>query len=383
MAVSSKGWIKGKTWAFVRERTAILLANRGRRNNLYAIDIALAGEDITQLEEYKEADVIHLHWVNQGFLSFQTLQKIIDSGKRIVWTMHDAWNTTGICHLTLGCEAYRNECGNCKYLTRPHPADLSHTVWEKKRRLYSKRNITFVACSSWLMAEAEKSSLLSGQDVRHVPNPIDTDLFKPLDKAECRRALHLPAGKRLLLFVAQNVNNPNKGMTFLAEAIRSIDNSDVALVMLGGKGEDMGGMMPSTEIFPLGYINDAETIRRIYSAADAFVLPSLSENLPNTIMEAMACGTPCVGFNTGGIPEMIDHKVNGYVARYRDAHDLAQGLADVLENNIAYSTHCREKAVREYSETVVAERYISIYKSGVPQSQTPHAPQSIPPCARY
>ena len=145
MAVSSKGWIKGKTWAFVRERTAILLANRGRRDNLYAIDTALAGEDITQLEEYKEADVIHLHWVNQGFLSFQTLQKIIDSGKRIVWTMHDAWNMTGICHLTLGCEAYRNECGNCTSFCpyAAQPCKDKFTLFQTERDMEDSRNFGF------------------------------------------------------------------------------------------------------------------------------------------------------------------------------------------------------------------------------------------------
>ena len=361
MAVSCKGWIRGKTWAFVKERLAILLANRGRRDNLYAIDIALTGEDVTKLKEYKEADVIHLHWVNQGFLSFNILQKIVNSGKRIVWTMHDAWTTTGICHLTLGCEAYQAQCGNCKYLTHPHPNDLSHTVWEKKRRLYARHNITFVTCSRWLKAEALKSSLLAQQDVRCVPNPIDTARYAPHDKTACRDALHLPTDKKLLLFVAQSVNNPNKGMTYLADAIQRIRDNSIALVMLGGRDNGIKDLIPDTEVYALGYIRDAETICKVYSAADAFVLPSLSENLPNTIMEAMSCGTPCVGFDIGGIPEMIDHKQNGYVARYRDTADLAQGLIDTLNNNAAYSTHCREKVVREYSENAVAEKYINIY----------------------
>lgn len=361
--VAGGGWIKGRSRHFILERLRVLFANRLSRQNLFAVDLFSDGEDITGRAAFAEADVIHLHWVNQGFVSFSTMQKILQSGKRIVWTMHDAWCSTGICHLTMGCKGFENQCGDCRYLAHPSSRDLSHRVWEKKKQLYSGHDITFVTCSRWLMGEAKRSSLLADQDVRSVPNPLDTSLYRPLDKADCRRQLGLPENKRLLLFVAQSVTNPYKGMDYLIEALQKLADADTALVMLGGGDTAFADRLPGIDIHALGYVRDAETMCRAYNAADAFVLPSLSENLPNTIMESMACGTPCVGFDVGGIPEMIDHRQNGYVAAYRDSADLAAGLRDVLEHADRYAAVCLEKVMRCYSEKAVAELYLNIYNS--------------------
>lgn len=365
MMVSSKGVVKGKTIPFIAERLAIFARNLFSTRHLYAIDTACCGEDILETEAFRTADVVHLHWINQGMLSLKTIRRIIDSGKRVVWTMHDAWNSTGICHLTIGCDHFTRECGDCQYLRLRGATDLSHRVWKKKKALYADHRMTFVTCSRWLKGEAMRSSLLADQDVRVVPNPIDTAYYAPLDKSICRDALHLPHYKKLVLFVAQSVSNPYKGMDYLAEAINKIGDKDIELVMLGSKETGIAEKVRGTKVHAMGYISDPDIIRKAYSAADAFVLPSLSENLPNTIMEAMACQTPCVGFAVGGIPEMIDHMENGYVARYRDADDLAAGLAYVLQNADALGARCREKAEREYSEDAVAEKYIKIYESCV------------------
>ena len=365
MMVSPKGVVKGKTIPFIAERLAIYARNLFSTRHLYAIDIACCGEDILKTEAFRTADVVHLHWINQGMLSLGTIRRIIDSGKRVVWTMHDAWNSTGICHLTMGCDHFTRECGDCQYLRLRGASDLSHRVWKKKKALYADHRMTFVTCSRWLQGEAMRSSLLADQDVRAVPNPIDTAYYTPLDKAACRDALHLPHDKKLVLFVAQSVGNPYKGMDYLAEAVNKIGDKDIELVMLGSKETGIAERVRDTKVHAMGYISDPDIIRKAYSAADAFVLPSLSENLPNTIMEAMACQTPCVGFDVGGISEMIDHKENGYVAQYRDADDLAEGLAYVLQNADALGARCREKVIREYSEDAVAEKYIKIYESCV------------------
>lgn len=363
MLTASKGCIKGHTWQFVWERLVILVMNLFSMKNLWAVDIANAGEDITEHEAFREADVIHLHWVNQGFLSFRTLEKIVKSGKTVVWTMHDAWCSTGICHLTMGCENHRQECGNCKYLAVRHGSDLSHRVWKKKHALYSKRNIRFVTCSEWLKREVLSSKLMAEQDVTAIPNPIDATRFFPESKSAARNALHLPQDKKLLLFVAQNVANPNKGMQYLIDAMQQTDRKDVALVMLGSRSQSIIDALQDIEVFALGYVSDNETIRKVYNAADAFVLPSLSENLPNTIMEAMACGTPCIGFSVGGIPEMIQHKQNGYVAEYRSADDLAAGIRYVIDDSNAarLSQQCRKHVAENYGEDVVADRYLEVY----------------------
>ena len=334
--------------------------NRFSTRNLWAIDTACCGEDITSTEEYQNADVIHLHWINQSFLSFKTLEKIVKSGKKIVWTMHDAWNATGICHLTLECKNHLSECGNCQYLSHTSPSDLSHKVWKKKKALYAAGNIQFVTCSRWLMEEVKRSSLLASQNVTSIPNPLDTNFFMPQNKMLARKMLQLPEEKKLLLFVAQNVNNPYKGMKYLFEAVKKSRRNDITLLMLGNaEGVECEGV----ETIALGYLSEQEKIRAAYNAADAFILPSLSENLPNTIMEAMACGTPSVAFRVGGIPEMIDHMENGYLSDFQDSSDLSQGIEYVLkeENAARLSAACREKVLTEYSEKSVVERYLSLY----------------------
>jgi glycosyltransferase involved in cell wall biosynthesis len=201
-----------------------------------------------------------------------------------------------------------------------------------------------------------------------IPNPIDTRTFRPTDKHEARQRLSLPDDRRLLLFVSQRVTNENKGMTYLIEACRKLVEqrpetvNDTAVVILGGHAEELEDQFPLPAC-PLGYINDPAAIVDVYNAADVFVMPSLSENLPNTIMEAMACGVPCVGFNVGGIPEEIDHLKNGYVARYRDADDLAQGISHVLygADYDTLSQRALAKVHATYSQQSVALRYIDIY----------------------
>lgn len=358
---------KGKnSWSFLWERGVIWLSNMFSTKNLWAVDIANIGQDVTKTKAFQEADVIHIHWVNQGFLSFSILRKMLKSGKRVVWTMHDAWNSTGVCHLTLGCTSYQDQCGNCKYLRFKGNNDLSHIVWKKKKDLYSTKQINFVTCSQWLRNEALKSSLMSDQSVTAIPNPIDSHFFIPMDKAEARNELQLPKDKKLLLFVAQKVDNPYKGMNYLLEALKLTSQTNLALVMLGSQDSSAFGNLEGVELIPLGYVRDAQKIRKVYNAVDAFILPSLSENLPNTIMESMSCGTPCIGFNVGGIPEMIDHKENGYVANYRDAQDLAQGIDYVLASADpkALSVNARSKVEREYSEESVVKRYMEVYEGG-------------------
>ena len=176
----------------------------------------------------------------------------------------------------------------------------------------------------------------------------------------------LPAEGIVILFASQRVTNPGKGMQYLLEACQLLaqqhpeQKDSITVAVLGGHAEDIVGQLPFRTC-TLGYVNDEQRIVAAYNATDVFVLPSLSENLPNTIMEAMACGTPCVGFNVGGIPEMIDHCLNGYVARYKDATDLADGISYVMENRKTMGEAAREKVLKTYSEDLVAKRYIKVY----------------------
>ena len=366
--VALPGGVRQKA-RFLWERLCIWLANRFSRRYLFDVDIANAGTDVTRLPEFREADVIHLHWVNQGLLSLNDVEKILASGKRVVWTMHDMWPVTGVCHHARDCRAYEQQCGHCPYLCEGRSErDLSRRVFLRKQQAYGVGRLTFVACSRWLEQLALRSALTQGHRVVSIPNPIDTRLFRPADKTEARRRLGLPADKRLLLFGSVKTTDPRKGVDYLVEAGRLLAAQAPELleqleVVIVGNGSDQLAPLLPFPVRALGYVADEHRMADIYAAADLYLTPSLQENLPNTLMESLACGTPCVGFRVGGIPEMIDHEACGYVARYRDAADLAHGILFVLRhpNPDALRTAALHKAASCYSEAAVAKRYIAEY----------------------
>jgi len=362
-------------WHFLWERLVIWLHLHLKRQHLFEIDIANCGADITKLQEFKEADVIHLHWINQGMLSLNQIRKILEMGKPVVWTMHDIWPATAICHYARDCEQFHSECAKCLLLPSV-PFNLANKIWKRKLQMLKGGHITFVACSKWLAGEARKSALLEGQTVMSIPNPIDTHVFHPIDKVQVRESLGLPKDKHVILFVSQKVTDPRKGMEYFVEAVNLLAEQypdtklNTVVAILGGHAEDVAChlTLPS---YPLGYISDSKRIVEVYSSADAFVLPSLEDNLPNTIMEAMACGVPSVGFNVGGIPEMIDHGENGYVAKFKDSADLAKGIRFVLDeaDYEAMKRQCLQKVAHCYSQQSVANRYMEVYEAACAQKK--------------
>ena len=356
---------------FLWERGVIWMNNGLSRKNLFQVDIANAGTDITSMEEFKWADVIHLHWVNQGFLSLDNLDRILASGKPVVVTLHDQWYFTGICHYSGECDKYKTQCEKCPML-KGRGTDLAKRVFDRKLAMYEGRNLTFVGCSRWMADLARQSRLTQGHTVTNVPNAIDTDVFKPKDKQEARSKHGLPADKKLLLFGAQRITDKRKGFDFLVEACEHINMhhptlpDKLGVVVLGGDAESVKEALP-LPVYMVNYLSNEAEIAELYNAVDLFVTPSLQDNLPNTIVEAMACGTPCVGFNVGGIPEMISHKQDGYVADYCDSIDFAQGISWCLKENrhTALSTAARAAALATYGEPAVAHHYLEVYQSAL------------------
>ena len=350
---------------FVWERFVIYLCNRLSKRNLFQVSIANAGINIRRTAAFREADVIHIHWINQGFLSLDEIARIIASGKRVVWTLHDLWPATAICHYPGDCVKYRMGCSACPMMSENPLVDLAKRVARRKGKV-DWRRVTFVGCSEWIARTARESVWLREARFVSIPNPIDTTLFRPIDRREARQRLGLPEGKRLILFAAAKLSDTRKGAAFLLEACRLLAaemEGELEIILMGSDAAELSALSP-VPVRALGYISGAEKLAVAYSCADLFVIPSLEDNLPNTIMEAMACGTPCVGFRTGGIPEMIDHAVNGYVSASRNSADLARGIAWVLRHpepgNL--SAACREKVMRCYQESVVAKKYIALYQ---------------------
>ncbi|MCR5820349.1 MAG: glycosyltransferase [Bacteroidaceae bacterium] len=324
------------------------------------IDIASHGFSITSTKEFREADVVHLHWINQGMLSLDEIGRILDSGKTVVWTLHDLWPVMAIHH--------HGDIGGEVALTKEKSALglLASKVWNRKQEVYKRGHITFVGCSRWIADEARRSPLTERHDVVSIPNTFPAGIFLKTNHISCAE-LKLPENKPIVLFCARNATDERKGIGYLLEACRRLKDEDFLLAVVGAS-------MPAIYDLPqpaihLGYVNDVSKMAAVYAASSVFVTPSLEENLPNTIMESMACGTPCVGFRVGGIPEMIDHKRNGYVAAYRDSADLAEGIRWVLRNRIKASDAARHKAVSEWGEESVALRFISLYQKVTHQRQ--------------
>ena len=335
---------------------------------------AKIGVDISNHSLIQQSDIIHLHWINFGFLSLNSFGKLFITNKPIVWTLHDMWVFTGGCHYSRECTNYERNCGNCvQFLKNPSENDLSNQVWQRKKEIFSRANLTIVTCSEWLAQKTRESSLLKDKTIISIPNPIDTDVFRPIEKSIARGNFKLSPDKKYILFGAVKISDVRKGFAYFAEAIsiineqliiNNIDLVNIEIIIFGqAEASDFEGLPFKVNI--LGKLSDLETIATAYSAASVFVSPSIEDNLPNTIMESMACGTPVVGFDVGGIPEMIDHEKSGYLAKYKSSEDLAKGIYWTLfdADYEALVNNSRQKVLDNYSEKVVAEKYKKVYQS--------------------
>ena len=349
---------------FYAERLEIFLHNGYSKKKLFLVSDASAGMSITGMTEFIEADVIHIHWINQGFISMKGLFEIINSGKRIVWTMHDFWPVSSICHYSGDCYNYKTGCGKCNLIGSNYVNDLSHKLFKKKSMMMRDKGITFVGCSRWIANKAKDSAISDGNKVLSIPNPIDTDLFSPGDKVVARKALGLPIDKKLILFGAAIATDKRKGIKYLIDALSIMADSetDFDLVMFGEMKGDFC-FPENIRIHQIGYVSDINMLVNMYRASDIFVTPSLEDNLPNMIMEALSTGTICVGFNVGGIPEMIIEGKSGFIAKAKDIKDLALSLQNALKlsADLCNSEFARKFVLENYSEEVVAHKILDIY----------------------
>lgn len=355
---------------FVWERIIIFLCNHFRRDTLFQVSIANTGIDICSHPLVQEADIIHLHWINQGFLSLKDIKKLTQLGKPIVWTMHDMWPCTGICHYSYGCESFMQECGNCLFLNSKKKKDLSYRVFQRKSFL-STSNIHLVTVSSWLKGLAQKSRLTEKLPISVIPNVIDTHIFSFSDKINARKELFLPLDKKIILMGAARINDPIKGFTYLHQALSILKeknkeaSSQIVLVLFGAvKGDDSFLQELPVSCVSMGYLGDALKIARLYAAANIVVVPSLYETFGQTLIEAMACGCPAVSFDNSGQTDIIDHLDNGYLAKYKDVEDLAFGIQWALDNydKPGMAESCIKKVQLHYQESVIAEKYIALYQ---------------------
>ncbi len=327
------------------------------------------GLNLSKNKLLNEADIINLHWINGGFISLKTLANLVKINKPVVWTLHDMWAFTGGCHYNIDCEKFIDKCGFCPSLKIKSRNDFSRKIYLNKREIYKELNLKIVTSSNWLRKEAERSSLFRHKDIQTIPTPMDTKLFRPLDMKIIRKKLNLPIEKKLILFASMNLTDERKGFRYLIQALSLLKkiNADIynttGLVVFGTLDKKVLNDIPF-QVYQFGKINNQENIVEYYNAADLFVAPSLQDNLPNTVIESTCCGTPVVGFDVGGMPDMIDHLENGYLATLKSSEDLAKGINALLstpEMLNKFRLACRVRAENLYNEDEVAQQYMELY----------------------
>lgn len=316
-----------------------------------------------------DVDVVHLHWVNKEMLSIAEIGRIAHP---VVWTLHDGWAFCGAEHHSrLGGQArYRDGYASDNRDDDHRGVDIDRWVWRRKMKHFSKARFTVVTPSRWLGACAADSQIFREHRVEVIPNGIDLQLYKPIEPAQARSILGLPPDQPLVLFGALHSTHLDlKGYSLLTEALTHLPGyatDDVELVVFGASdGPQTVGPYRARYV---GTLRDEFSLVLAYSAADVFVAPSKQDNLPNTVMEALACGTPCVAFDIGGMPDLIDHGENGYLAEAFDPHDLARGIGWVLQDEArrqGLSMASRRKVEQSFDDRHVAERYRHLYRDVV------------------
>ena len=306
------------------------------------------GIDITKLKEYHEADIIHFHWLSQGFIKLKSLSKI---DKPAIWTMRDMWAFTGGSHYTMDFEKYENSF-------------TSKLIQKFKKKIYNK-NFQFVAVSNWLKFRAEKSEVLKGYDIKKIDNNIDLDDFNLIPKSIARATLNITTTKQIILYGAQNPQSKRKGWDIFVETIKKLDKSNFFILIFGNFWSKEILDSIGIEYKVMGYINDSRILNATYSSADFFVASSIEDAWPKTFAEAMYCGIPVVCFNNTSLSEIVDHKINGYVVNNFESNELKEGikwLSDEIKKNEFIGKKARKK-ILNFDSKVIAKKYIALYES--------------------
>ncbi len=311
-------------------------------------------------------DIVHLHWITGGFVPIAALARI---GRPLVWTLRDMWAFTGGCHYAGACDRYRVSCGNCPQLRSADADDLSRRVVRAKLKRWQGLDLTLVPISRWLADQARSSPLFADQPSVVIPNGIDVRRFRPVDRALAKCRFGFAPGRKLVLFGAVNaLTDPRKGFGSFARSAALLAGSpvgaDIEFAVFGANAPEGGAGPGVPPMRFLGAVTDDATLATLYSAADVMVTPSMQEAFGKTLIEAFACATPVVAYDSGGPADIVDHGDNGYLARPFDPASLADGIAWCFaeaDRAAALGRAGRAKAEAVYDISAVADRYVRLY----------------------
>ncbi|TKB91441.1 MAG: glycosyltransferase, partial [Nitrospira sp.] len=340
-------------------------ASRPAGFEIFSDDRAEYGGDLVQ--HLPPCDIINLHWIAR-YVDYKTFFSTVPKKIPVVWRIADMNPITGGCHYDEGCGKYLAGCGSCPQLGSDDPQDLSRQVWTRKEAIFGgiePHRLHFVALNRWMASNLAQHPFLNRFPVTIIPNGLDTDIFFPQDRKVAREVLGLPQDATIVLFVASTVQIRYKGFLPLIEALSGLkERCNLLLVSVGAKAQfKLGIPIPHRN---LGSINDDRLLALTYNAADLFVVPSLQDNSPNTVLESMACGIPVVGFETGGVPDMVRHGVTGLLAPCNDVTALRAAIEDLIRKpskREEMGINSRRVALHEYSLAVQARRYSELYQS--------------------
>jgi len=321
----------------------------------------LFGNNITKLKQIIDADIIYIHWAIGGFLNLGNYEQIFKLNKPVIIFMHDMWTITGGCHHSFECEKYKTGCFDCQIFENKRVVDLAKIEFNNKMKLFSKYdNVCFVSPSNWLLNCAAQSLLTQNKPIYCIPNVVDNELYKSFDKKIAKNILNIDTDAYVITFGATSVDNPYKGWKYIEKALEIIKaklvNKKIQILIFGSEyKKEIADVIPF-EVFFMGQLKDDYSTNLAYNASDVFVMPSLAETFGLVGQEALSCRTPVVGFNIGGIPDIIDHKKNGYLANYRDANDLAKGVIYCIENDI------KGEMLDKFEPQKIIELHLELYK---------------------
>lgn len=364
-AVSIVGTRTVRGAMFLWERGIIYLANGMNRKNLFKVSVANTGYPLHTHPWIKDADIVVLSWINQGLLSLKGVRKIAALGKPIVWTMHDMWNLTGICHHACDCRRYIERCGCCPLLGSHKEDDLSRRTWERKEHLYDTTEIHFVAVSHWLADRCVESMLLENQDITVIPNAVPVDSFFT-STAHRLTDFGIDYSRNLILMGAARLDDSIKGLPYAIDALNYLfdNHPEVArksqVVFFGDlRHPEVLDNVRFPHVWT-GRINDPKLLRILFANAKVVLSSSLYETLPGTLIEGQASGCLPVTFGRGGQTDIVTHLKDGYIAQYLNPVSLAEGLRWALAQNPDRQA-LHESVRARFSAAEVARRYIDLF----------------------
>ena len=349
-------------YAFFAERLQIFLQNGFSRENLFKVDTADFGRDISSHPIVQDADVIMLNWINQGAVSLDCVKQLCATGKPVIWTMHDMWECTGVCHHAYECDRYKQSCGKCMYLKSTSDGDLSRRTWLKKKEVFSAPNLHFVAVSNWLGGKCRESGLLGDKNVVVIPNTIAVDDYSFVRRSNVD--FEIPQDRKVLVMGAARLDDPVKGFPLLLGSFKWLKASkpEVAkklhLILFGSIRD--ASLLLEIDI-PFTYLGSIEEkrVKDVLAHADVVLSSSFYETLPGTLIEGMAAGCVPVTFGNGGQGDIVEHLRTGYIADYKSHEDFARGIEWAINADISRETLHNEMKTR-FSPPVIVEKYLSM-----------------------